>query len=172
VLRASHAAAVQLGAVPLRRELELLAQRGRVQLEAPANPPRAPKANRKFRNALEPEAQSIRWSTDIALQRRTGNNSTSLRPVASSMKSTGGVILANSPTACSRPADGTSGGTPRALQIQQVDGGFQDADADRLLHGQHGKPEVVHHDRPKLPDRGDCLLCPVTANGSISCAGV
>jgi DNA-binding CsgD family transcriptional regulator len=30
--------AVRLGAVPLRRELELLAQRGRVRLEAPAEP--------------------------------------------------------------------------------------------------------------------------------------
>jgi DNA-binding CsgD family transcriptional regulator len=30
--------AVRLGAVPLRRELELLAQRGRVRLKAPAEP--------------------------------------------------------------------------------------------------------------------------------------
>jgi DNA-binding CsgD family transcriptional regulator len=41
VLRASHAVAVQLGAAPLRRELELLAQRGRVRLEALAEPPPA-----------------------------------------------------------------------------------------------------------------------------------
>ena len=37
-LRAAHAAAVRLGAAPLRRELELLAQRGRLRLEAPAEP--------------------------------------------------------------------------------------------------------------------------------------
>jgi DNA-binding NarL/FixJ family response regulator len=37
-LAAAHAVAVRLGAVPLRRELELLAQRGRVRLEAPAEP--------------------------------------------------------------------------------------------------------------------------------------
>jgi len=37
-LGAAHAVAVRLGAVPLRRELELLAQRGRVRLEAPAEP--------------------------------------------------------------------------------------------------------------------------------------
>jgi DNA-binding CsgD family transcriptional regulator len=37
-LRSAHAVAVQLGAAPLRRELELLAQRGRVRLEAPAEP--------------------------------------------------------------------------------------------------------------------------------------
>jgi DNA-binding CsgD family transcriptional regulator len=38
VLGAAYAVAVRLGAVPLRRELELLAQRGRVRLEAPAEP--------------------------------------------------------------------------------------------------------------------------------------
>jgi DNA-binding CsgD family transcriptional regulator/tetratricopeptide (TPR) repeat protein len=37
-LRAAHAVAVRLGAAPLRRELELLAQRGRIQLEPPADP--------------------------------------------------------------------------------------------------------------------------------------
>jgi DNA-binding NarL/FixJ family response regulator len=37
-LRAAYVAAVQLEAVPLRRELELLAQRGRVRLEPPAQP--------------------------------------------------------------------------------------------------------------------------------------
>jgi DNA-binding CsgD family transcriptional regulator len=37
-LAAAHAVAVRLGAVPLRRELELLAQRGRARLEAPAEP--------------------------------------------------------------------------------------------------------------------------------------
>jgi DNA-binding CsgD family transcriptional regulator len=37
-LRAAHAVAVRLGAAPLRHELELLAQRGRIVLEAPADP--------------------------------------------------------------------------------------------------------------------------------------
>jgi DNA-binding NarL/FixJ family response regulator len=37
-LRAAHALAVRLGAAPLRRELELLAQRGRVRLEAATEP--------------------------------------------------------------------------------------------------------------------------------------
>jgi len=37
-LRAAHAVAVRLGAAPLRRELELLAQRGRIQLEPTADP--------------------------------------------------------------------------------------------------------------------------------------
>jgi DNA-binding CsgD family transcriptional regulator/tetratricopeptide (TPR) repeat protein len=37
-LRAAHAVAVRLGAAPLRRELELLAQRGRVRLEAATQP--------------------------------------------------------------------------------------------------------------------------------------
>jgi DNA-binding CsgD family transcriptional regulator/tetratricopeptide (TPR) repeat protein len=37
-LRAAHAVAVRLGAGPLRRELELLAQRGRIRLEPPPNP--------------------------------------------------------------------------------------------------------------------------------------
>ena len=37
-LGAAHAVAVRLGAVPLRRELELLAQRGRLRLEPPAQP--------------------------------------------------------------------------------------------------------------------------------------
>jgi DNA-binding CsgD family transcriptional regulator len=40
-LRAAHAVAVRLGAAPLRRELELLAQRGRLRLEAPTHPPPA-----------------------------------------------------------------------------------------------------------------------------------
>jgi DNA-binding CsgD family transcriptional regulator len=47
-LRAAHTVAVRLGATPLRRELELLAQRGRIQLEPPADPaiavPEAPSA--------------------------------------------------------------------------------------------------------------------------------
>jgi DNA-binding CsgD family transcriptional regulator/tetratricopeptide (TPR) repeat protein len=47
-LRAAHAVAVRLGAAPLRRELELLAQRGRLRLEAPAEPAVA-----------EPEAPSV-----------------------------------------------------------------------------------------------------------------
>lgn len=38
VLRAAHAVAVRLGASPLRVELERLAQRGRVRLQAPAQP--------------------------------------------------------------------------------------------------------------------------------------
>jgi DNA-binding CsgD family transcriptional regulator/tetratricopeptide (TPR) repeat protein len=37
-LGAAHEVAVRLGAVPLRRELELLARRGRVQLRTPAEP--------------------------------------------------------------------------------------------------------------------------------------
>ena len=37
-LRAAHTVAVRLGAAPLRRELELLAQRGRVRLEATGRP--------------------------------------------------------------------------------------------------------------------------------------
>jgi DNA-binding CsgD family transcriptional regulator/tetratricopeptide (TPR) repeat protein len=40
-LRAAHAVAVRLGAAPLRRELESLAQRGRLRLEAPSHPPSA-----------------------------------------------------------------------------------------------------------------------------------
>jgi DNA-binding CsgD family transcriptional regulator len=37
-LRAAHALAVRLGAAPLRHELELLAQRGRVRLQAATEP--------------------------------------------------------------------------------------------------------------------------------------
>ena len=37
-LRAAHAVAVQLGAAPLRRDLERLAQRSRIRLQAPAQP--------------------------------------------------------------------------------------------------------------------------------------
>jgi DNA-binding CsgD family transcriptional regulator len=37
-LQAAHQVAVQLGAAPLRRELERLAERGRLRLEAPAEP--------------------------------------------------------------------------------------------------------------------------------------
>jgi DNA-binding NarL/FixJ family response regulator len=37
-LWAAHTVAARLGAAPLRRELELLAQRGRVRLEAPVEP--------------------------------------------------------------------------------------------------------------------------------------
>jgi DNA-binding CsgD family transcriptional regulator len=47
VLGAAYAVAVRLGATPLRRELELLAQRGRARLEPPARPvvePEAPSA--------------------------------------------------------------------------------------------------------------------------------
>jgi DNA-binding CsgD family transcriptional regulator len=38
VLRAAHQTTMALGALPLRRELELLAQRGRIQLKSPADP--------------------------------------------------------------------------------------------------------------------------------------
>jgi hypothetical protein len=37
-LRAAHAVAVQLGAAPLWRDLERLAQRSRIRLQAPAQP--------------------------------------------------------------------------------------------------------------------------------------
>jgi DNA-binding CsgD family transcriptional regulator/tetratricopeptide (TPR) repeat protein len=56
-LRAAHAVAVRLGAAPLRRELELLAQRGRVRLEAPADPAVA-----------QPEVPSV--ATSLGLTRR------------------------------------------------------------------------------------------------------
>jgi DNA-binding CsgD family transcriptional regulator len=56
-LRVAHAVAVRLGAVPLRRELELLAQRGRVRLAAPAEPA-----------ADEPEVPSV--AASLGLTRR------------------------------------------------------------------------------------------------------
>jgi DNA-binding CsgD family transcriptional regulator len=56
-LRAAHAVAVRLGATPLRHELELLAQRGRIALEAPADPA-----------ATEPEATSE--AASLGLTRR------------------------------------------------------------------------------------------------------
>jgi DNA-binding CsgD family transcriptional regulator len=56
-LRAAHAVAVRLGAAPLRRELELLAQRGRIALEAPVDPA-----------AAEPEAPSM--ASSLGLTRR------------------------------------------------------------------------------------------------------
>jgi DNA-binding CsgD family transcriptional regulator len=56
-LRAAHAVAVRLGAAPLRRELELLAQCGRIRLEAPAEPVVA-----------EPEAPSV--AASLGLTRR------------------------------------------------------------------------------------------------------
>jgi DNA-binding CsgD family transcriptional regulator len=37
VIRAAHETSVALGATPLRREIELLAQRGRLRLHEPAN---------------------------------------------------------------------------------------------------------------------------------------
>jgi DNA-binding CsgD family transcriptional regulator len=43
-LRVAHAVAVRLGAAPLRHELELLAQRGRVRLEPPTQPAPAAEA--------------------------------------------------------------------------------------------------------------------------------
>jgi DNA-binding CsgD family transcriptional regulator/tetratricopeptide (TPR) repeat protein len=56
-LRRAHAVAVRLGAAPLRRELELLAQRGRIGLEAPAEP-----------GVAEPEAPSV--TASLGLTRR------------------------------------------------------------------------------------------------------
>jgi DNA-binding CsgD family transcriptional regulator len=53
-LRAAHAVAVRLGAAPLRRELELLAQRGRIALEAPAEPA-----------VVEPEVPSVAASLGL-----------------------------------------------------------------------------------------------------------
>ena len=53
VLRAAHEITVRLGAGPLRRELELLAQRGRLRLEPPAEP-----AGRPSRGALRGRARS------------------------------------------------------------------------------------------------------------------
>jgi DNA-binding CsgD family transcriptional regulator/tetratricopeptide (TPR) repeat protein len=55
-LRAGHAVAVRLGAGPLRRELELLAQRGRVRLESPAQA------------VAEPEVPSV--AASLGLTRR------------------------------------------------------------------------------------------------------
>jgi DNA-binding CsgD family transcriptional regulator len=55
-LRVAHAVAVRLGAVPLRRELELLAQRGRLRLEQPVQP------------VAEPEAPSV--AASLGLTRR------------------------------------------------------------------------------------------------------
>jgi hypothetical protein len=79
---------------------------------------------------------SIRRSTTIARQRRTGNTSTSLRPVASSTKPTGGVISASSTYRVLQTGGRHLGRhTKGALQVQQVDGGFQDTDADRLAQG-------------------------------------
>jgi DNA-binding NarL/FixJ family response regulator len=56
-LRAAHAVVVRLGAAPLRRELELLAQRCRIQLDSPADPAVA-----------EPEAPSV--AASLGLTRR------------------------------------------------------------------------------------------------------
>jgi DNA-binding CsgD family transcriptional regulator/tetratricopeptide (TPR) repeat protein len=56
-LRAAHAVALRLGAAPLRRELQLLAQRGRIGLEVPAEPAVA-----------EPEAPSV--AASLGLTRR------------------------------------------------------------------------------------------------------
>jgi DNA-binding CsgD family transcriptional regulator len=56
-LQAAHAVAVRLGAAPLRRELELLAQRGRVRLAAPA-----------AQAVVEPEAPSV--AASLGLTRR------------------------------------------------------------------------------------------------------
>jgi DNA-binding CsgD family transcriptional regulator len=56
-LRAVHTVAVQLGAAPLQRELELLAQRGRIRLAAPGEPA-----------AAEPEAPSV--AASLGLTRR------------------------------------------------------------------------------------------------------
>jgi DNA-binding CsgD family transcriptional regulator/tetratricopeptide (TPR) repeat protein len=56
-LRAAHAVAIRLGAAPLRRELELLAQRGRIRLEPPGEPALA-----------EPKAPSV--AASVGLTRR------------------------------------------------------------------------------------------------------
>jgi DNA-binding CsgD family transcriptional regulator len=55
-LAAAHAVAVRLGATPLRRELELLAQRGRLRLEPPVQP------------VVEPETPSA--AASLGLTRR------------------------------------------------------------------------------------------------------
>jgi DNA-binding CsgD family transcriptional regulator len=55
-LRAASEVAVRLGAAPLRRELELLAQRARIQLESPVD------------SAAEPEALSV--AASLGLTRR------------------------------------------------------------------------------------------------------
>jgi DNA-binding CsgD family transcriptional regulator/tetratricopeptide (TPR) repeat protein len=44
ILRGAHQTAVMLGAAPLRREIQLLAQRGRLRLEQPVDTPAAPTA--------------------------------------------------------------------------------------------------------------------------------
>jgi DNA-binding CsgD family transcriptional regulator len=44
VLRPAHQTAVILGAAPLRREIELLAQRGRLRLEEPVDTTASPEA--------------------------------------------------------------------------------------------------------------------------------
>ena len=56
-LRAAHAVAIRLAAAPLQRELELLAQRGRIGLEASADPA-----------VTEPKAPSV--ATSLGLTRR------------------------------------------------------------------------------------------------------
>ena len=60
--------------------------------------------------------QSIRrnYQSPEDRQVRTGNSSIVLRPVATSMKSTGYAISARTVAVCARPAAGTSGGTSRA----------------------------------------------------------
>ncbi len=60
--------------------------------------------------------QSIRrnYQSTGDRQVRTGNSSTVLRPVATSMKSTGGAISARTAAVCARPSAGTSGGRSRA----------------------------------------------------------
>jgi DNA-binding CsgD family transcriptional regulator len=57
VLQAAYQTAVRLGAAPLRREIELLAQRGRIRLELPAE-----------LAAVEPEAPSV--AASLGLTRR------------------------------------------------------------------------------------------------------
>jgi DNA-binding CsgD family transcriptional regulator len=56
-LRAAHVVAVRLDAAPLRRELELLAQRGRIRLGPPADP-----------TVVEPEPSSV--AASLGLTRR------------------------------------------------------------------------------------------------------
>ena len=61
--------------------------------------------------------------------------------------------------------------TKGALQVQQVDGGFQDTDADRLAQGSMARPKQSTTTGPSY--RAVAIAYgPVTANCSIICAGV
>jgi hypothetical protein len=79
-----------------------------------------------------------RWKVEaVALQRKTGKSAISRRPVASSMKSTGGVILASTSAVCSRPASGTSGATSRARELLEH---HRRGLGRRILPGPRGDP--------------------------------